>query len=131
MISARHEEGYRFRLQVGAHTFVSDQRPEYGGLDAGPMPGELFLSAVASCFGMAVYHVARKMRLEVADLSLEVDGEKDPDAFRFRAVSISVRARCPQPKLERVVELARKHCFVTQSLAPTITLGIRASGEEP
>jgi uncharacterized OsmC-like protein len=131
MVSARHEEGYRFRLQAGRHTIVSDQRQEYGGLDAGPMPGELFLTSVASCFGMAVYHVARKMRVDVPELALEVGGEKHADEFRFHSVSIAVRARCPQARLERMVELAKKYCFVTKSLDPAVALEFRVEGHEP
>jgi len=129
MVSARHLQGYEFTLGAGRHTLVSDQRAEYGGVDAGPMPGELFLWAVASCFGMAVVHVARKMRLEVPDLALEVGGEKDPEGFRFQAVRVEVRARCPQDRLERAVELARKYCFVTKSLDPSIPVDFLAKSQ--
>lgn len=131
MITARHLEGYRFQLQAGEFGLVADQFPDSGGQGTGPVPGFIFLWAVAACFGQAVYHVARKMRLEVPDLALDVDGDKHPEEFRFRSVAIEIRARVPQAKLERAVNVAKKYCFVTKSLDPSVTLEFRVKGEEP
>jgi len=128
VISARHLDRYRFELRVGAHTAVSDQRPEYGGEDAGPMPSELFLWSVASCFGQALVHVAGKLRAPLPELALNVTGEKDPSAFRYRRITLDVRATAPQRQLERAIELAREICFVTNSLEGRVALEFRAIG---
>jgi uncharacterized OsmC-like protein len=129
VITARHLDRYRFELRVGAHSAVSDQRLEYGGEDTGPMPSELLLWSVASCFGQALVHVAGKMRVPLPELTLRVGGEKDPEAFRFRKVTVEVQAASPQARVERAVELARKYCFVTNSLDGRVALEFLARGE--
>jgi putative redox protein len=129
MVTARHLEELRFELRAGVHAAVTDQRAEYGGRDQGPMPSELLLWSVAACFGQAVAHVARKLRLPVPDLALEVRGEKDRQAFQFRSVAVTVRAGCPQARLEHAVQLARKVCFVTNTLGKAIAVEFRAEGQ--
>lgn len=128
MIAARHLGRYRFELRAGGHLGASDQRPEFGGEDAGPMPSELLLWAVGSCFGQALAHVAGKLREPLPELSLDVEGEKDPRAFRFRRIALEIRAGCPAPRLERAIQLARKICFVTNSLDAGVALEFRAHG---
>jgi putative redox protein len=129
MVTARHLQDLRFELRAGAHVALSDQRAEYGGLDQGPMPSELLLWSVAACFGQAVAHVARKLRAPVPNLSLEVSGEKDREAFQFRSVAVAVRADCPQARLEHAVQLARKLCFVTNTLGKAIAVEFRVEGQ--
>jgi uncharacterized OsmC-like protein len=130
MVTARHLEDLRFELRAGAHVAQSDQRAEFGGLDQGPMPSELLLWSVAACFGQAVAHVARKMRTSLPGLALEVSGEKDRELFQFRRVVVAVRAECPGERLERAVHLARKICFVTNTLGKAIAIEFRVEGRE-
>lgn len=120
MVEATHLEGLRFALASGQHAIETDQRVEYGGEDSGPMPSELFLWSVAACFGQAVAHVARKMRTPLGDLRLEVHGTKASDVARFARVQIVVEARCEAERLDRIAALARKHCFITNSISPTV-----------
>ncbi len=129
MVTARHLDDLRFELRAGAHVSLTDQRTEYGGLDQGPMPSELLLWSVAACFGQAVAHVARKLRTQVPGLSLEVSGEKDRHAFQFKSVAVAVRATCPQARLEHAVRLARKLCFVTNTLGKAISVDFRVEGQ--
>jgi putative redox protein len=120
IVRATHQGGYRFELRSGDRTLVSDQAPEAGGGGAGPMPGELFLWAVASCFGQAMAHVAARMRVPVEDLRVEVEGAKDERSFRFGTVTVTVEGSCEAARLQRIADLARKLCFVTNSIAGTV-----------
>jgi uncharacterized OsmC-like protein len=126
IVTARHVAGYRFELRARDEVVVSDQTRRYGGEGAGPMPSELFLLSVASCFGQAVAHVAAKMRVPLEALSLEVEGAKDEERFRFRTIAVSVEAGgCDAARLERIAALARKHCFVTNSISTDVELLFR------
>src|SRR6266511_2195590 len=101
----------RYRTQINVrdvHLMRGDETPEYGG--------ELLLAAVGTCMCLAVAHVARKRRIEITQLSLDIGAEKDMQAFRFREISLTVRADLPQDKLDPLIEQARHYCFVSNTL---------------
>jgi putative redox protein len=116
-VSVQWLGGYRTQIDVrGVHQMQGDETPEYGGEDSGPMPTELLLAAVGSCMCLAVAHVARKRRIEIGQLSLEVGAEKDMQAFRFSDIYVTIRADLPQDQLDPLVEQARRYCFVSNTL---------------
>jgi len=80
IVEATRVSGLQFAMRAGAHAFTCDQRQEYGGTDLGPMPSELFLTAIASCFGAAVAHVAKKMRVPIDPLRVLVEGTRRSSA---------------------------------------------------
>ncbi len=108
---------YRTEISVrGVHTIKGDETPQYGGEDAGPMPTELLLAGVASCMCLAVCHVARKQRIELSNLTVSAEAEKDMDAFRFHLINLLVQADLPQAKLDALVNRAKNYCFVSNTL---------------
>lgn len=114
---------YRTRIDVrGVHQILGDETPEYGGTDSGPMPTELLLAALGSCMCLAVAHVARKRRLALDALTVEVDADKDRVEFRFQEIAVLVRANLPQDQLAPLVEQARRYCFVSNTLATGCTI---------
>ena len=117
IVSAKHLAEWRFEMTAGRHRLVTDQLPEYGGTDHGPMASEVLLCAIASCFGQATLHVAERMHKTIPNLSLEVEADKDQKAFRFADVTITVTADCDLATLEKATGMAKKYCFVTNSLA--------------
>ena len=116
-VSVQWMGGYRTQINVrDVHLMRGDETPEYGGEDTGPMPTELLLAALGTCMCLAVAHVARKRRIEITQLSLDIGAEKDMQAFRFREISLTVRADLPQDKLDPLIEQARHYCFVSNTL---------------
>src|SRR5262245_19433351 len=103
-----------------------DETPEYGGEDSGPMPTELLLAAVGTCMCLAVAHIARKRRITITQLLLEVDAEKDMQAFRFRDIYLTIRADLPQDQLDPLVEQARRYCVVSNTLTTGCTVHFTA-----
>jgi len=130
-IRARHLAGWNWELEARAHKLLADQSVASGGEDRGPMPSDLLLWSVASCFGMSVSFVAERMHRPLAGLELEVSGTKDPNSIRFGKLHIAVMARCPEEKLRSIVQLARKYCYITNSLSPEVTMEfeVRELGE--
>jgi uncharacterized OsmC-like protein len=116
IIRATHLDEWRLEIEAGKHRIITDQTEEYGGTDTGPMSSQLLLSAIASCFGQSVLYVAERMHKEIAGLRLEVEGDKDRKEFRLGAVRITLRADCPQALLVKIAPMAKKYCFVTNSL---------------
>lgn len=119
--------GYRTRIDVrGVHQLQGDETPEYGGEDSGPMPTELLLAALGTCMCLAVAHMARKRRIVIARIGVEVSAEKDMQAFRFSDIYVTVRADLPQDQLEPLLDQARRYCFVSNTITGGCTIHFAA-----
>ncbi|MGQ0604292.1 MAG: OsmC family protein [Anaerolineales bacterium] len=114
---------YRTDVQVrGRHHIQGDEVPEYGGQDTGPMPTELLLAAVGSCMCLAVAHVARKRRITLTQIEVDVGAEKDMQEFRFHDIFVHIKADLPQESLAPLVEQASRYCFVSNTLRAGCTI---------
>jgi len=116
-VQARHAGGSVFELASSRHNAIADQSPEYGGNGLGPMPSEYMLWSIAACFGQSILFAADRMRQKVESLTLEVRADKDKTAQRFGAVTIAVGSAGSAAQLEKLVQMAKRYCFVTNSLS--------------
>lgn len=101
---------------------VADEPPEAGGENHGPMPTELFLASLATCFAASVAHAARKLDIALPDLTVEADGRYT--GLRFSALRLSVRSTLPRSQLEPLIERARDYCYVSNTLLTTPRLDV-------
>ena len=85
-----------------------------GGDDTGPQPTELFLASIASCFALALAHVARKRDIELADLAVRVVGTYDGP--RFVHVRVEVSSSHPREELAKLAERASAVCYVSNTI---------------
>ena len=98
--------------------------------EEGCSPTETFLLSVAACLSIDVVHILRKMRCEITDYEVEVEGERNPDPpqyYRSFDLMIHIFGEGITPKkMERAIELSRnKYCSVYHSLREDITVSIR------
>lgn len=114
-ITAHWEGGYRVRVPVRGFDIISDEPEMYGGTDAGPMPTELFVSSLAVCFTMAVYHAFQKRGVELPDLAVNVVA--DYEGLRFSRLRVEVRSSHPREDLEAILPRAINYCYVSNTLA--------------
>ena len=126
IVYAKHCGAHRFELRSGAHLALSDLLPEYGGEDQGPMPTELLLWSIASCFGQSMLFVAAKMKKELDGLDLEVGTSKNKATQRLESVTISIASASPVALVEKIAQLAKRYCFVTNSLAVPLECIVKA-----
>lgn len=113
-VVAHWEGGYRCRLPVRQFEIIVDEPPSSGGTDTGPMPTELFLSSLASCFTLSLYHSARKRSIELPDLSVKVAGRYK--GLRFEHITVEISSTHPREELETLIEPAIRTCYVSQTL---------------
>ncbi|HEX3036439.1 MAG TPA: OsmC family protein [Thermodesulfobacteriota bacterium] len=108
-----------YQVEVRARQFQVqvDEAPEFHGDDIGMMPTELFLCSLASCFCLALVYVARKKRIEVKDMRVNVIGEKDLKNFLFSKLIVEVDSSLPPETLEGIISLAKKYCFVSNTVS--------------
>jgi uncharacterized OsmC-like protein len=93
---------------------IVDEPTSAGGGDAGPQPTEVFLASVASCFTLAVYHVARKRGVDLADLRVRAVG--DYDGPRFVRVRVEVASSHASEELRPLLERASAVCYVSNTM---------------
>jgi putative redox protein len=112
--TARWEGGYRCRVAVRHFELRVDEPAEHGGADSGPQPTELLLASVASCFALAVAHVARRRGVALPDLAVTATGAYD--GLRFGAIRVEVRSSLAGAELALLTERAKRFCYVSNTL---------------
>lgn len=122
-VEATWENGLRCVVQAGRFGLTVDEPTSAGGTDQGPQPTELLLASIASCLTLAVAYSAAKRGVDLAGLRVAVTGTYDGP--RFSAISVRVAAAQPTgTDLQRLVQLAERVCYVTNTLrnAPEIDI---------
>jgi len=97
------------------HGLVIDGPPDIGGKNLGVRPMELMLLSVGACSAVDVVHILKKGRHAVADVQVEVKGERadtDPKVFTRIHLHFVVSGKGLTGKaVERAVQLsAEKYC---------------------
>lgn len=99
------------------HSLRVDEPPEFGGDDSGPMPTEVLVAALASCFCLAVAWAARKKRIDLTDLRVHVQPHRAVGEPRHGRYDVWVESSVPEADLAPAVELAKRYCWVTNTIA--------------
>ena len=99
------------------HELVADEPEAYGGGNGGMMPTELFFAGLASCFCLAVAHVAAKRDIELPGLRVTVDAERVGKELRYSRLRVEVAAIAGEHDLEALVDRAKPFCWVSNMLA--------------
>lgn len=107
-----------FETELFGHKLVLDAGTDNGGEDKGPRPKILMLTALAGCTGMDVTSILKKMRVEVDDLQIIVEGEmteEHPKYYQSMKVIYQFKGKnLPMDKLEKAVSLSEeRYCGVS------------------
>jgi putative redox protein len=94
---------------------------------AGPGPMLTLLLAAASCSGSDVVIILRKMRVELRELRIDIQGvRREQEPRRYIALHFDYRLTgqgLDETKARRAVDLSlEKYCSVVHSLAPDIAI---------
>jgi putative redox protein len=124
-VTARFRGGFRADVEARGHRVAVDEPAEHGGEDEGFMPTELFCGALASCFCLAIGHVARKRALDVPDLAVTVRSERAGRELRYARLIVECAAALDDDTLAMLVERARPFCWVSNTLAAGVEVEYR------
>jgi putative redox protein len=107
-----------FETEVSGHKIIIDAEPHVGGENRGPRPKTLMLAALGGCTAMDVISILKKMRVEVEDLNVIVEGlltEEHPKHFHKMHIIYEITGKgLPLDKLRKAVELSEeKYCGVS------------------
>jgi len=107
-----------FEADVDGHKIYMDTSLEHGGKNMGPRPKQLMMVALAGCTGMDVASILAKMRENVEELTVEVEGdlaEEHPKKYEGMKVIFRVKGKgISRNNVEKAVNLsATKYCGVS------------------
>jgi putative redox protein len=129
--TATWKGGYEAAVAVRGHALTIDEPEDSGGHDAGMMPTEALCSALASCFCLAVAHVARRDGIALGELEVDVDAERAGSELRYGRIVVTVRAPGVGDAIEQLLVRARRVCWVSNILAEPPELEYRSHLEVP
>lgn len=119
--------GFRCEVTAGDFVFSVDEPVAVGGTETGPMPTELMLASVASCFTLAVAYNAKKLSIDLNDLAVEVTGVYEGP--RFSEIQIAAKLGCDPSHVEALVERAERTCYVANTLRSRPNIVINAASK--
>lgn len=119
--------GFRCEVTAGDFVFSVDEPVAVGGTETGPMPTELMLASVASCFTLAVAYNAKKLSIDLNDLAVEVTGVYEGP--RFSEIQIAPKLGCDPSHVEALVERAERTCYVANTLRSRPNIVINAASK--
>ena len=83
-----------FEAEVDGHKVYMDSSMEHGGKNTGPRPKPLMMVALAGCTGMDVAAILKKMKIELEEFTVDVEGEVSEDhPKRFLEMKVIYRVK--------------------------------------
>ncbi len=106
--------GWLCSVDAGGFPLTVDEPPSAGGTGRGPMPTDLLLASLSSCYALALAWAARKRGIELPDLVVAATGTYDGQSFG--ALELTVRTSLPLEEIEPLLEPAKRVCYVSNTL---------------
>jgi len=76
VVAGRPEDIFRVSINADGHPLLGDEPEEYGGTDSGPSPYDFLSAALASCTVMTLNMYARRKRLPLESVRVDVQHGK-------------------------------------------------------
>ncbi len=126
-INVKWLNGLAFEAAIDDHKIVMDAKAEVGGTNQGPRPKPLMMASLAGCTGMDVASLMKKMRIDVDDFNVIVEGEiteEHPKHFTSMHIIYEFTGKdLPFDKLEKAVKLSQDtYCGVSASYRKAMKL---------
>ena len=118
VVTTKWVDGMAFDCEISGHKVRIDAGPAVGGNDGGPRPKALMLASLGGCTAMDVISILKKMRVDVKDLNVIVEGElteEHPKHFYKIHVVYEVTGKdLPIDKIKKAVDLSEdRYCGVS------------------
>lgn len=117
-ISISWKDGMAFEAEVNGHKLLLDATEQFGGRDLGPRPKALMLVALAGCTAMDVVSILAKMRVDLDNFDVKVEGEQSEEQpVHYTSMHIIYEfwgENLPEEKLEKAINLSHeRYCGVS------------------
>jgi putative redox protein len=106
---------------------MMDGSPEIGGTGNGARPMQVLLMSLGGCSSMDVLSILKKMRENVEDYKVEINGERRegevPAVFTKIHVHYILKGKLNENNVNKAINLSmEKYCSVTKMLEPTVEI---------
>jgi putative redox protein len=127
LVKVKWLENMAFSAEVSGHEIIIDANEKVGGQDRGARPKPLMLASLAGCTGMDVVSILKKMRVEIDDFNVLVEGElteEHPKHFISMHVVYEFTGKnLPMEKIQKAVSLSEeRYCGVTATYRKAMKL---------
>jgi len=127
---AKWTKGKRMRLMLKSHPDLEvSTPPEFGGPEGFLSPGDLFVASACTCYMTAFFSVAEGARLNYKDITCRAEGtleELEGKGFQLTKIDLypelTIGGDEEEEWAERVLEMSKKNCLVTNSMACEVAL---------
>jgi len=117
---------------IRQHHVPIDRPVAKGGIDAGPMGGELFLAAVGGCFMSNLLAAIKAREAAISDVRVEVVGTLADSPARFAGLELRVAAGSADTELlERLIEIADRGCIMMNTLRGHLEVSVSVGETVP
>lgn len=130
--TARRKKGLAVTAEARGFKVDIDEPEKLGGTDTGMNPVELVLCALGGCQTILAASFAEKMRINLEDFWIELEGELDPDGFMglsdvrpgYQKVryNMHIKSDASEEKIKKFVELIEKRCPVGDTIGNVVEL---------
>lgn len=126
-IKVNWQKNLSFLAEVNNHNLILDASEQVGGENKGPRPKPLLMAALAGCTGMDVVSIFKKMRVELDDFNVYVEGditEEHPKQFTSMHIIYEFKGKnLPEEKLQKAVDLSdERYCGVSAMFKKAIKI---------
>ena len=128
--TAKWTGGKRMRLRVKKQPKLEiSTPPEFGGPDGFLSPEDLFVASACTCYITTFFAMAERASLNYEDFTCRAEGtlEKlEGKGFQFTKIDLypelTIGDEEEEKWAERVLEMSKKYCLATNSMASEVTL---------
>jgi len=89
-------------------------------------PFQLMVASIAGCSGTVMKKIFVKKRMNLESLTIKADVTRNPDkADRIEKIHLTFSVKADgldEQKMEKIMELSRKHCSMVQSVQDSIEI---------
>ena len=126
-LSINWKKGMAFEADVDGFKLMIDAKTEHGGTGMGPRPKPLMMAALGGCTAMDVVSILNKMRVELEDLQVHIEGElteEHPRQFtKMHIIYEFTGKELSKDKLEKAINLSQeRYCGVSASYRKAMEL---------
>lgn len=120
------KNGIAVEAQSGGFKVLIDKPTESGGTNTGMNPAQLLLCTLGGCQAMSIAASAGKYGVDIENLSIELEGDMDPNAsmdssnsrtgYQDIRFNVHIKSNSPESKVRQLVEYVGKTCPMGDSI---------------
>ncbi len=121
-VQSRISEDYQVRSNVRDHVILSDEPAEVGGMDKGPKPTELLLTALGSCIGMTLRMYAQRKSWDIGEIVINLEMFEDNNGTTILK-RISFMNEITEEQRKRLLDISNR-CPVAKILSNPVQFSL-------